>query len=481
MPSETGIKRSHLGGLLISALSGGSGKTVLSLAIITGLRDIGSTVAVFKKGPDYIDAGWLSLAADRPCYNLDTYMLRSETVVRSFRSRMGPNDIAVVEGNRGLFDAIDVEGHTSSAELSKLLGLPVILCVDCTKMTRTTAALVSGCIAFDPRMHIGGVILNRVANTRHERILRDSLGKYCSVPILGAVPKLRKESFPERHMGLVPTPEHSRVQQSLEAVKRIARNYLDMDTIVTVARQAEQAPSTISDLCQLYPCSAFGRKVKVGVFRDAAFQFYYPENLEALDSAGAEAVFISPLEASDLPAVDALYIGGGFPETNAERLAANRTLARAVYTAAMQGMPIYAECGGLMYLGKELVLDGHAYPMAGVLPAVLGLASRPQGLGYTRLTVSRDNPYFSVGSRLVGHEFHYSHVIRWLGEKERFIFAVDRGAGILDGRDGFCYRNVLASYTHIHALGVPEWAPAFVAVARSRSSSEKHNSWTLPR
>ncbi len=332
---------------------------------------------------------------------------------------------------------------------------------------------MSGCIAFDPQMHIGGVILNRVAGSRHERILRDSLGKYCSIPILGAVPKLRTESFPERHMGLVPTPEHSRLQQSLEAVKRIARNYLNMDAIAAVAHQTEQATSPVSDLCQLYPRSTFGRKVKVGVFKDAAFQFYYPENLEALNSAGAEAVFISPLEASDLPAVDALYIGGGFPETNAERLAGNRTLAQAVYAAAMEGMPIYAECGGLMYLGKELVLNGHAYPMAGVLPAVLGLAPRPQGLGYTRLTVTKDNPYFPVGSQIVGHEFHYSHVIRWLGEKESFIFAVDRGAGIMDGRDGFCYRNVLASYTHIHALGVPEWAPAFVAVARRYSSIEK--------
>ncbi len=473
MSAVSGIKRSHLAGLFISALSGGSGKTVLSLAIITGLRDIGFSAAAFKKGPDYIDAGWLSLAADRPCYNLDTYMLSPEMVVRSFRLRTGLTDIAVVEGNRGLFDAIDVEGHTSSAELSKLLGLPVILCIDCTKMSRTTAALVSGCIAFDPQMHIGGVILNRVAGSRHERILRDSLAKYCSIPILGAVPKLRTESFPERHMGLVPTPEHSRVQQSLEAVKRIARNYLDMDAIAAVAQQTQQATSPISDLCRLYPCSTFERKVKVGVFRDAAFQFYYPENLEALNAAGAEAVFISPLEASELPAVDALYIGGGFPETNAQRLAANRTLARAVYVAAMEGMPIYAECGGLMYLGKELFLDGYAYPMAGVLPVVLGLSSRPQGLGYTRLTVTKDNPYFSVGSQIVGHEFHYSHVIRWLGEKDKFIFKVDRGAGIMDGRDGFCYRNVLASYTHIHALGVPEWAPALVAIARRYSFIEK--------
>ena len=230
-------------------------------------------------------------------------------------------------------------------------------------------------------------------------------------------------------------------------------------------------PHPFRTFASFTPAAPLEGKVKVGVFRDAAFQFYYPENLEALNSAGAEVVFLSPLEASDLPAVDALYIGGGFPETNAEKLAANRALAQAVYAAAMEGMPIYAECGGLMYLGKELVLNERSYPMAGVLPAVFGLAPRPQGLGYTRLSVTKDNPYFPVGSQIVGHEFHYSHVIRWQGEKESFIFAVNRGAGIIDGRDGFCYRNVLASYTHIHALGVPEWAPAFVAVARRYSSS----------
>ena len=471
MSAAVGIQGDPLSGLFISALSGGSGKTVISLAIVSGLRDNGIPVAAFKKGPDYIDAGWLALAADRPCYNLDNYMLRPDVVVRSFRLRTGPAEIAVVEGNRGLFDAIDVDGRTSSAELSKLLGLPVIVCIDCTKMSRTLAALVSGCIAFDPQLHIGGVILNRVAGARHERILRESLRKYCPIPILGVVPKLRAESFPERHMGLVPAPEHSRIQQSLEAVRRIARDYLDMEGIVAVARQAEQTTSPGSDVCQLYPCSSFESKVRVGLFRDAAFQFYYPENIEALNAAGAEVVYLSPIEASDLPPVDALYIGGGFPETNAEKLAANRALAQAVYAAAMKGMPIYAECGGLMYLGKELVLKERSYPMAGVLPAVFGLASKPQGLGYTRLTVTRDNPYFSVGSSIVGHEFHYSHVIGWQGEKERFIFTMNRGAGIMDGMDGFCHRNVLASYTHIHALGVPGWAPAFVAAARARGYS----------
>lgn len=466
MAAMNGMQKAHPEGVLVSALSGGAGKTVLTLAIIAGLRERGLPVAVFKKGPDYIDAGWLSAAAGRPCYNLDNHMLKPETVVRSFRLRATPADVAVVEGNRGLFDAIDVDGQTSSAELAKLLGLPVILCLDCTKMSRTIAALVSGCKGFDPQLHIGGVILNRVAGARHERILRASIGQYCELPVLGAVPKLRNQSFPERHMGLVPTPEHERVQHSLDAVKQIARDFLDLDAIIELARYAAPTSAPVTDVCDLYPCGPLAQEVTIGVFKDAAFQFYYPENLEALSAAGARLVFLSPLAVTDLPPVDGLYIGGGFPETHAEILAANRDLARAVQAAAQEGMPIYAECGGLMYLGQELVLDERVYPMAGVLPAVFGLCGRPQGLGYTQLAVIGDNPYFPVGSRLVGHEFHYSHVIRWMDEKARFVFAVNRGAGIVNGMDGFCYRNVLASYTHLHALGVPEWAPALVANAR---------------
>jgi cobyrinic acid a,c-diamide synthase len=465
------MQRAHPSGLLISALSGGAGKTVLSLAIVVGLRDKGLPVAAFKKGPDYIDAGWLSLAAGRPCYNLDSYMLKPEMVVRSFGLRADAADIAVVEGNRGLYDAIDVGGHTSSAELAKLVGLPVVVCLDCTKISRTVAALVAGCMAFDPQVNIGGVILNRVANMRHESILRESIAAYCPVPILGAVPKLKTKNFPERHMGLVPAPEHDRVHQALDTVRQIAWNYLDMDAVLEVARRAVQPLDNYTDRCRLYPCNDQDQtSVTIGVFKDAAFQFYYPENLEALSAAGARLVYLSPLCDEALPPVDALYIGGGFPETHAEKLSANRKLAQAVLAAAREGLPIYAECGGLMYLGKELFLNGRTYPMTGVLPAVFGLSAKPQGLGYTRLTVTAPNPYFSVGTQIVGHEFHYSHVMHWEGEEGPFIFTVDRGNGIINARDGFCRHNVLASYTHIHALGVPGWAPALIASARRHAA-----------
>jgi len=467
--------RNFPAGIVLSALAGGAGKTLLSLGIARELRHTGYAVAAFKKGPDYIDAGWLALAADRDCYNLDTFMLPADKVVQSFYSRTRVDEIAVVEGNRGLYDGIDTGGQTSTAELAKLLGLPVVLCLDCRRVTRTMAAVVSGCLELDPAVHIGGIILNRVAGPRHERVLRESLADCCDVPIIGAVPQLEAEYFPERHMGLVPTPEHGGTEKALRAAARLARDYLDLDALVAIAAEAAAPPALGPTTGPLYPRAVAAGEIRVGIFRDSAFQFYYPENIEALEAAGAGLTFLSPLKDSDLAQVDALYIGGGFPETHAAALAANRTFLEAVAAAARNGMPIYAECGGLMYLSEALLL-GNTYPMAGIVPAVFGLASRPQALGYTRLTVSSQNPYFPIGTEIRGHEFHYSRLVRWSGRPEQLVFSVGRGKGITADRDGFSFRNVLAGYTHLHALGQPGWAPALTANARRyRAAKEARN------
>ncbi|HSM74109.1 MAG TPA: cobyrinate a,c-diamide synthase, partial [Desulfobacterales bacterium] len=228
--------------IVISALRGGSGKTILSIGIIAALTHGGKTVAPFKKGPDYIDAGWLALAAGRPCYNLDTFLASKEDVRASFLKHAQSADIAVVEGNRGLFDGIDSGGATSTAELAKLLQAPVILCIDCTKSTRTMAAVVLGCQHFDPEVAIKGVVLNRVAGTRHERILRSSIESRCGIPVLGALPKLDRQSFPERHMGLVPTPEHGWARNAIAAAAEIARTHLDLKAIACLATDGCRPP-----------------------------------------------------------------------------------------------------------------------------------------------------------------------------------------------------------------------------------------------
>lgn len=453
--------------LIISALRGGSGKTILSIGIIAALRVLGKAVSPFKKGPDYIDAGWLALAAGQPCYNLDTFMVSSRRVFASFLSRASPNSIAIIEGNRGLYDGIDLAGSTSTAELAKLLHTPVILCIDATKTTRTMAAVVSGCKQFDSQVKINGVILNRVAGPRHENILRRSIEAYCDIPVLGAVPKLNKQNFPERHMGLVPTPEHAWARDAVKAIGEVVHRCVDLAALDEMAQAASplQPAADSQNLFGQHATPAAGSiqcKPRIGIIKDAAFQFYYPENMDALVAAGAEILFFSPLETDTIPAVDALYIGGGFPETHAEALAENLRFRLALKSLADSGLPIYAECGGLMYLGEKLVLKETSYPMAGVLPIVYGFSKKPQGHGYTIFSVEKGNPYFDIGSEYRGHEFHYSKVLEWRGSDHGLVFRMKRGNGIHNQRDGACYKNVLATYTHLHALGAPAWAKALV-------------------
>jgi len=488
--------------IIIAALRGGSGKTMLSIGLIAAFSILGKSIAPFKKGPDYIDAGWLALAAGRPCYNLDSFLLNSNENFQSFLSHSIGCDISIIEGNRGLYDGIDLEGSTSTAELAKLLKSPVILCVDCTKITRTMAAVVSGCAMFDPEVDIKGIILNRVANPRHEKKLRDSIEHYCGILVLGAIPKLGEQYFPERHLGLVPSPEHDWARDSVDAISEIVAQYIDLETIATIAGNAPElkaedggqraekgGPSTKWEnrkakvvkptrvLKNSHPEARDSQKELgnfrtgitvddqapcIGVIRDSAFQFYYPENIDALVTYGAKITFISPLLDQQLPELDALYIGGGFPETHAEQLAANHTFSRQLKTFVEDDFPIYAECGGLMYLGEALILEGKRYPMTGILPVVFDFYKRPQGHGYTIVTVERENPYYDIGFEIKGHEFHYSRVSKWSGADSDLIFRMKRGVGIQKDKDGILYRNVLATYTHIHALGTPEWAEALV-------------------
>ena len=465
-------------GIVIAALRGGSGKTILSIGIIAAWKNLKKNVAPFKKGPDYIDAGWLAMAAGRPCHNLDNFLIEKKQILNSFYTHTLKSDIAVIEGNRGLYDGLDTEGSTSTAELAKLLNLPVILCLDCTKSTRTMAAIVYGCIKFDPTVTIKGIILNRVAGPRHENIVRKSIENYCGIPVFGAVPKLKKQNFPERHMGLIPTPEHEWANDSINAALNMAKSYIDLESLIKVAHDSsfrmpkEKISKTEIIINKPEEQKNSSSAPRIGIIRDSAFQFYYPENIDALVAAGAETVFISPLKTNKIPQIDALYIGGGFPETHAKELTENEQFRNELKALADDGLPIYAECGGLMYLGEELVLDNKSYQMAGVLPVVFGLSKKPKGHGYTIISVERENKYFKKGSEIRGHEFHYSYVLEWKGNDEDLVFNMKRGNGFINKKDGLCYKNVLATYTHIHALGTPSWAKAMVNNAISYKKTQ---------
>ena len=445
--------------VLVAGLGGGSGKTIVSLGLARAFFEQGLKVQTFKKGPDYIDAKWLSLASHSTTSNLDPFLLPSSMLQNLFWSRVGNADLALLEGNRGLYDGKDVVGSCSSAELAKTLKCPVIIVADCTKVTRTMAAIILGLTKFDPEVDIRGVILNRTAGCRHQTILRQSIEKYTDVQVLGVLPKLQENPIPERHMGLISDAEFA--QDPFTEIATFLRTHADLDSCLQIARQA---PSVSVEFAPLYPLSTQTGSVRIGVARDAALWFYYQENFDALRNAGAELVEFSLLADTHLPDVDALYMGGGFPETLAQGLAQNVSMRQAVKSSVLDGMPLYAECGGLMYLSRELHYDGTVYPMADVFPLATKVFKKPQGHGYMSSTVATSNPFYSLNCRLTGHEFHYSRCLD-TDAIDSFVFQVERGQGMTKGHDGVLHRNCLAGYTHMHALGNPDWAQNFVSAA----------------
>lgn len=461
--------------LVLAGLSGGAGKTILSLGICRALAAAGLRVRPFKKGPDYIDAAWLGLAAGRDAANLDPFLLPPERIPSLFLEKSADCDISVIEGNRGIFDGMDVAGSCSTAALARTLAAPVVLILDATKMTRTAAAVVAGVAGFEPGLNLAGVVLNRTAGPRHRDILREAVESLAGVPVLGLLPKISENPIPERHMGLISMREHTAVDPILDGIAGVIRDNVDLDRILAIARAAPALPDAPPPV---WPAPrGDGERPVIGVVRDAALWFYYPENLEALERAGARLTPVSILDDAPWPALDGLYLGGGFPETQAEALAANAAGRARVRALAAGGLPIYAECGGFMYLCQDLVIEDRAYPMAGVFPVTTTLCARPQGLGYSLARVVRDNPFHPVGTLLRGHEFHYSKCQATLGAcggpapmlpgPESFALAMERGVGMLAGLDGLVVANTFAAYTHIHADGAPHWADNFVAAALS--------------
>lgn len=393
-------------------------------------------------------------------------MMNKDQILQSFLANSADADVSVVEGNRGLFDGLDVEGRCSTVELARCLNAPVLLIVDVTMATRTVAALIKGCQAFDPGLKIAGVVLNRVAGPRQEALITESIAKYCGIDVVGAVPKLKENRFPERHMGLVPHQERDHAEKAVTWTQRTAQKHLQLSRILTIARHVEPLghrfqlddPAPVSKAETHFP--------RIGFIRDKAFWFYYPENLDQLEHMGAALIEINAITQSALPPLDALYIGGGFPEVQAKALSDNRAFRNALKAQIEKGLPVYAECGGFMYMGESLLVDDKSYPMVGALPVEFVLQKKPQGHGYTIMEVVRSNPYYPVGEILKGHEFHYSKAIPTKKGGVEFLFKVRRGGGVDGRRDGMLWKNLLGTYTHLHAAGCPLWAKNFYMAAK---------------
>jgi len=456
--------------LLFSAAHKSSGKTTLCIGLCAALTARGETVQPFKKGPDYIDPMWLGLAAGRSCYNLDAYLSGADEIRAEVAHRMRGASLGIVEGNKGLYDGLDLDGSNSNAALAVLLGTPVILVIDARGMTRGVAPLILGYQAFDKSVQIAGVILNRLGGSRHEAKLRAAIDHYTGVPVIGAVQNDERLGIVERHLGLLPINEAQAARARVDEIARIVSAQVDLGRLLEVARGAPAfaAPSVAAPV-RPFPGRRAGSPVRVAVARDAAFGFYYPGDLEALSAAGADLVAFDALHDKRLPAVDGLFIGGGFPEAHLDALAANVELRAGLRAAIEAGLPTYAECGGLMYLARSVAWGGRRAPMVGAVPADIVMHARPVGRGYVHLRETGRSPWprpsVPLAQPLRAHEFHYSSVEN-LAPGAEFAYEVERGHGI-DGRhDGLVRGNLLASYAHLRDVAGNRWAERFVGFVR---------------
>lgn len=460
--------------ICISSTSGGGGKTLLSLGLCRAFFSNGIAVKPFKKGPDYIDAAWLSKAAKAPCTNLDPFFLDATGLRQLFTQSMGGYGLGIIEGNRGLYDGLNETGSCSTAQVARAINCPILLCVDCEKSTRTVAALLKGLISFETGLVFAGVVLNRVGSARHEASLCSAIETNTDLRILGVLPRLKKNPLPERHMGLASCniDRNESLADVLAQIAAYVRSHCDLDAIFAAAQKADPLPD-----CPTEPLCSTDSGPTIGIARDAALWFYYEENLQALIRAGAKLRFISLLDgrAENIAAwenLDGLYLGGGFPEDYCDILASSGICAK-IRQFADAGMPIYAECGGLIVLGESLQAGGKIAPMAGVFPTNAELFAKPQGLGYVEAEVTMSNPWFDQGLCLRGHEFHYSRITSgWANA--HYALTLKRGVGIeqVNGqtRDGIVYKNVWGSYTHFFAPAAPVWAKNFVKLASSYKS-----------
>lgn len=452
--------------LMIGAPHGRSGKTLVSIGLCALFRKSGISVQPFKKGPDYIDASWLTVASGTACRNLDAYLMAQDVLIQNFSKSSLGNDFIIIEGNMGLYDGIDGGGEGSSAHLARILKTPVILVINTARMTRSVAALIKGYMDFEEDTNVVGVILNNVAGSRHKKKLVDAVERYCKIPVLGCIPRNQDLVIHERHLGLVPFQEADTGTIAVERILRAIEKHIDIEGLLSIAKSAPDLSVSFLTAPQRPKAT-----IRIGVILDRAFHFYYPENFEALEQEGAELVFIDAMNDQILPAIDGLYIGGGFPELYLDALQRNDTLRVHIAASIEDGLPVYAECAGLMYLCEEIVFDGAVRKSVGVIPSSVEFFRKPQAHGYIEAEVKYENPFYPVGARIRGHEFHHSRLTATKGL--HCALELNRGQGIDSKMDGIVYRNVFASFTHIHASGTPDWAKSFVSLASRKTHGDK--------
>lgn len=473
-----------MGRLYISAGHKSSGKTTLSIGLCAALSQQGKKIQAFKKGPDYIDPLWLanasSIHTQRQCYNLDFNTQTSEEILSTLDHYGSDADISIIEGNKGLYDGVALDGSDSNAAMAKLTKSPVILVIDSRGVTRGVAPLLLGYQHFDEEVEIAGVIYNFCGGARHEQKLRAVTEEYTDIPVLGMLRKSASMDLAERHLGLMPSNETKDAKQRISEIAQFITGSVDLSKVIDCANKAPDLEFKESSV--LLSSKDFNKNqtdskqnVKIGICEDAAFGFYYDDDKQALINAGAELIKIDTLSDTSLPFdLDGLFIGGGFPETQMEALEANSSMRESIYSAIESGLPCYAECGGLMYLCDSIQWKNQSANMVGIIPADAVMNSKPQGRGYVELKETSDMPWASSENNnsqyhklIKAHEFHYSN-LQNLSRKGTFAYKVYRGVGITAESDGWIYKNLVANYTHLrHTQNYP-WAERFIEFVRSK-------------
>ncbi len=445
--------------ILIAGVRSKIGKTMIAIGLMRALRNRGFVVQPYKVGPDFIDPIYHYYASGRYSRNLDDFMFDPPSLLETFERNFKGADIAVIEGKTGLYDShngFDERGSTAS--VAKIIKSPVVLVADAERMNRSLAAILMGYRVFDRDVNIRGAILNRVGNPRHAEKVKMAAEVLAGFEVLGVIPRRSDIDMPYRHLGLVPAHEREKIDELMDRIAEIVERFVNVERILEIAYSAESLDPVVEDPIFLKEIP----RVTVGVIRDKPFCFYYQDNVDAI-SAKAKVVVIDSTRDRRLPDVDALYIGGGFPEVFAEELERNSKLREEIYEFCDSGAPVYAECGGLMYLGKSIISGKDEYEMVGFLPYKTEMHKRFQGLGYCVYKVLRDNIVSERGDRVIGHEFHYSKLIPI--KKLEFAYSVERGWGVDGKRDGVVLKNTMASYIHIHVHSYPKMINRFISSA----------------
>ncbi len=448
---------------LISAANKSSGKTILSIGISASLRQRGLSVQTFKKGPDYIDPMWLAKATQRNCYNLDFWTQSDTEIQATLCTHSQDADISLIEGNKGLHDGLAADGSNSNAALAKLINTPVILVLDTRGTIRGVAPLLLGYQQFDSGVNIAGVILNFVGGERHAAKLRTVIERYTNVPILGMVQRSAELELVERYLGLMPSNEDHYADTKISRIAEIIAGQVDLEKIKTVANTTKtQKVENQTQAHKQY-------NLKIAYANDEAFGFYYPDDLDTFHQHGVQLVSFNTLHDRSLPEVDALFIGGGFPEKCMQELAANTNLKQSIYNAIENGLPVYAECGGLMYLSKSIKYENQTAEMVGIIDAVCEMNEKPIGRGYTLLQINSTHPWNGInGKDIPGHEFHYSKLISTPSDIQ-YAYKVSRGFGVDGQSDGIVYKNLLACYAHQRNTQQNQWISRFLEFIKSKS------------